>query len=187
MKKSRGADGRTDMERRFIVEYLIDFNATRAYIAAAAPRKITPRTASTNGARLLALPEIVEAIRKERDTRMAAAGITLNETLQKLRQITMYDVRKMVHDNGSPKNIHELDDDTAAAIVGLKLVTKGNMDLGIGEVIEYKLADRVAGIEKAMKYHGLYEKDNEQKKDDLTELLAYLDERGSRIVPKPQS
>jgi hypothetical protein len=41
MKKTRGTDGRTDMERRFIVEYLVDFNATRAYIAAAAPRKIT--------------------------------------------------------------------------------------------------------------------------------------------------
>lgn len=186
MKKTRGADGRTDLERRFIVEYLIDFNATRAYIAAAAPRKITPRTASTNGARLLALPEIVEAIRKERDARMEVAGISLSETLQKLRQITMYDVRKLVHGDGTPKSINDLDDDTAAAIVGIKVVTKGNMEMGIGAVTEFKLADRVAAVEKAMKYHGLYEKDNEQKKDDLTELLAYLDERGSRIVPKPQ-
>lgn len=186
MTKRRGPDGRTEIERRFIVEYLIDFNATRAYTAAAAPRKISPRTAGTNGHRLLQLPEIVEAIRKERDTRMDVAGITLSETLQKLRQITMYDVRKMVHQNGQPKNLHELDDDTAAAIVGLKLVTKGNMEMGLGEVMEYKLADRVAGVEKAMKYHGLYEKDNEQKKDDLTELVDFLAERGTRIVPKPQ-
>jgi phage terminase small subunit len=177
MKKTRGADGRTDMERRFIVEYLIDFNATRAYIAAAAPRKITPRTASTNGARLLALPEIVEAIRKERDTRMSAAGITLNETLLKLRQITMYDVRKLFTEEGAPKGIHELDDDTAAAIVGIKPSLVG---------MEYKMADRVAAVEKAMKYHGLYEKDNEQKKDDLTDLVEFLAERGTRIVPKPQ-
>jgi phage terminase small subunit len=108
---------------------------------------------------------------------MSAAGISLNETLQKLRQITMYDVRKLFDENGLPKRISELDDDTAAAVVGIKPGLIG---------MEYKMADRVAAIEKAMKYHGLYSKDNEQKKDDLSELLAYLDERGSRIVPKPQ-
>ncbi len=177
MTKRRGPDGRTEIERRFIVEYLIDFNATRAYTAAAAPRKISPRTASTNGHRLLQLPEIVEAIRLERDKRMEGAGISLSETLNKLRQITMYDVRKLFDEEGVPKKIHELDDDTAAAIVGIKPNLIG---------MEYKMADRVAAVEKAMKYHGLYEKDNEQKKDDLTDLVEYLAERGTRIVPKPQ-
>ncbi len=184
MTKRRGPDGRTEIERRFIVEYLIDFNATRAYQAAAAPRKITKRTASTNGHRLLELPEIVEAMRRERDTRLAVAGITLNETLQKLRQLNMYDVRKLVREDGRPLKISELDDDTAAAINAVKVVSVGNAMIGVGEVIEFKMAEKVAALGLAMKYHGLFEKDNSQKIDPVTELLAHIAQHGSRLVPK---
>lgn len=183
MPKKKGYFHMTPLQQRFIANYLRLRNGTSAYMEST-DKKITRQVAAASANKLLKLPDIKAAIARAIEAAAEKAEMSAEDTLRQLKRVTMYDVRKLFDADGKPLKIHELDDEMATAIVGIKVVTKGNFEMGLGEVMEYKLADRVAGIEKAMKYHGLYEKDNEQKSDPVVEMLAFIGQRGSRIVPR---
>lgn len=70
------------------------------------------------------------------------------------------DPRKLVGEDGRMKQLHELDDDTAAAIASVEVDNDGN--------IKYKFWDKNSAIDKAAKVQGLYEKDNDQKAPKVT-------------------
>jgi phage terminase small subunit len=71
--------------------------------------------------------------------------------------------------------IHELDDDTAAALAGMDVQEvyegSGESRQFIGYTKKYKLPDKGANLERLMKHLGLFELDNSQKTDPLTSLL----------------
>jgi len=169
-KQTRDKEGLTDLERRFATYYLESFNATDAYMKAS-PRKVTERTAEVNGYRLLQNPKIRAYAQAQRDKLMNEAELSVSDVLTKLRQLLMYDVRKLVNSEGHPLNVQDLPDDIAHAVVGIDVVSIGNAELGLGAVRKYKLADKVSVLEKAMKYHGLFERDNAQQSAALKKVL----------------
>lgn len=180
-KTAKGKDGLSDLDRRFCLEYLVDLNALEAYIRASLPRKVTRKTAGTNGWKLLQRPEIQKRVLAARDEALAKADLTVQDTMLKLKQLLMYDVRDLASKDpeggGSLIALKDLPDDLAAACIGFKDTQWGR---------EYKFADKVAALEKAMKYHGLFDKDNRQRTDPLTELLNHIYGSGSRLTPKPE-
>jgi len=189
-KGKRGEDGLTDLERRFGVYYLEDFNATASYVKAST-RKVTRRTAETNGARLLLKPAIQAFIKERRDALMGKAEITVQETMEKLAQALRMDPRKMVvTDPESPRlgvalELHELDDATAACITGIEVVSESRgKDAPPAIVRKYKFINKMDAITTAMKYHGLFEADNRQRSDPVTELVQAIQANGSRLTPR---
>lgn len=187
-KQTRSADGLTDLERRFAIEYLVDFNATQAYMRAS-PRKVSARTAEANGYKLLQRPEIQQLVKAQRDKLTTKAELSVEDVLNKLRALMMFDVRHLFGADGSPLPITELPDDVAAAIAGLEVAEiyegSGDARVFVGHLKKYKLINRVDVLEKAMKYHGLFSIDNRQRTDPVTELLSHIyANNGSRITPK---
>lgn len=181
----------TELERRFCMLYLESFNGAEAY-QRASPRKISRATAASNAHRLLQRDDVAAFIKEKRDEAMAGAGVTLQETINKLRQALTYDPRKLFREDGSAKDINELDDDTVIGLAGFDVdeifeyVGQGSAreKVLVGYTRKFKLLPRTAAIDLAMKYHGLFEKDNRQKTDPVTELINDIRARGSRIVPK---
>ena len=57
------------------------------------------------------------------------------------------DPRKLFDADGKPLHITALDDDTAASIAGLDVVTTGNQDVGYADVLKIKLADKAKNLE----------------------------------------
>jgi len=111
--------------------------------------------------------------------RITATGIaSAARVLQEASRLALFDPRKLFHDDGSPKPINELDDDTAAAIAGLDVEEKfegsGDERVFVGYTKKYKVADKNSSLEKLFKHHGLYELDNAQKTNPITELIAAL-------------
>lgn len=84
------------------------------------------------------------------------------KVIGEISRLAFFDVRKLVNEDGSPKSLHEIDDDTAAAIAGLDVVSVGNAEVGVGSILKYKIADKNSALEKLCKHLGLYEKDNGQ-------------------------
>lgn len=87
----------------------------------------------------------------------------------------------MFHPDGRPKEVTELDDDTASCIVGLDVLEEWD---GVGEsrvlrgyVKKYKIANKNVALDQASKILGMYEKDNEQNRPDATFLEAMLNAR----------
>lgn len=128
--------------------------------------------------RMLDNPKIALRVAELKE-RITNAGIASAErVLLEASRIATFDPRKLFKDDGSPKPIMELDDDTAAALAGLDIHEEyegsGNDRVFIGYAKKYKVADKNSALEKLFKHHGLYELDNKQKTDPLTELLKSI-------------
>lgn len=94
-KRSRRA--RPDRER-FVVEYLVDLNATEA----AKRCGYAPASAHSQGARLLKTAEIAAKVKRAMDERAAETKITANRVLEELAVIGLSDMRHYIRflDNG---------------------------------------------------------------------------------------
>lgn len=91
------------------------------------------------------------------------SAISLERIASELARLSLVDVRNVVKEDGTPKKLHELDEDTARAIIGIDVVSVGNSALGEGQVLKFKLADKGANLERLAKLLGFFEKDNRQK------------------------
>ena len=157
--------GLTEKQQRFVDEYLVDLNATQAAIRAG----YSAKTALQQGPRLLGNVGVQSAVQEAMAKRQARTNITQDRVLQELARLAFFDPRKMFHGDGSPKAIHELDDDTAAAVSGLDVVNIGNSEVGIGQVLKYKVADKGAALANAMRHLGMF---NDKLDVNVTNTLA---------------
>lgn len=148
-------------------------NAKRCYMAIHPRAK--ERSAEVEGAKLLRKPEIAAYLEEQTEKVGKEADITQDRVLREMGRIGFFDPRKLFESDGTPKSIQDLDDNTVAAIAGLKVVQIGNADVGVGAVVEYKLANKNEALEKLAKYLGLYEKDNKQKGAALADILSSID------------
>lgn len=94
--------------------------------------------------------------------------ITTERILKERARLAFFDPRKLFDKDGKPIPIHELDDDTAAALAGLDVMEEyagsGEERVFIGYTKKYKLADKNASLTSLEKQKGMYEKDNEQSR-----------------------
>ena len=166
-----------DRQSRFVDEYLVDLSATQAAIRAGYSKK----TAGSQGFDLLKKPEIAAEIEKRRHLRAENTGLTVERLLEEAMRLAFFDIRKLVDKDGNPIPINELDAATAAAIQGIDVATIGNADVGVGQVLKYKIADKNSAIERLFKHMGLFAKDNAQNNpaEAMQKLLAMVN--GSKL------
>jgi len=150
----------TGKQAAFVREYLVDHNAVRAYQRAG--YRCTAAAAKSNAFRMMENDGIASAIAVAAKVATDVANLTVQDTLTKLRQLVGYDVRKLFDAEGLPVPIQQIDDDTAAAIVGVEITKDG---------MKFKMADKVATLEKAMKYHALFKEDHKSQADALGEIV----------------
>lgn len=161
--------GLTPKQERFVEEYLVDLNATQAAIRAG----YSAKTAEWIGPQLLGKTHVAEAVGAGRAALSKRTEITQDRVLQEYARLAFLDPRKLFHSTGSPKPIHELDDDTAAAIVGLDVVQVGNAEVGVGDVLKYKLADKKGALDSVARHLGMFNDKLDLKVTDaLAERLA---------------
>lgn len=157
----------TGKQRRFVDEYLIDLNASAAYKRAGYTAK--GHAAESAAARMLRNVEVQDAIQAAKEARSARTGIAADRTLLEVSRLAFSDIRKVFTANGRLRPIETIDDDTAAAIHSVKVVTRQGSDVDEegNRVIEYvheiRLADKNAAVDKAMRHVGGYNEHNRQK------------------------
>jgi phage terminase small subunit len=143
-------------------------NATQAAIAAG----YSPKTAASQGQRLLKDVEIsgelAEAAREVGD----AAGLEAKRELREAGRLSRSDVRRIFRADGTLKDPHEWDDDTAAAIASIEVIEQfegtGEDRKLSGYLKKVRLWDKNAALEKTIKHLGLYERDNAQRGESLS-------------------
>lgn len=171
----------TPKQAAFVQEYLKDLNATQACIRAG----YSARTADRIGPELLGNPCVADAIAKALKAREARTQITQDRVLREFARIAFLDPRKLFNSDGTPRRITDLDDDTAAAVVGLDVTTVGNADMGIGEVQKIKLADKVQALTQVGRHLGMFnDKLNVGGQADNPLKLLLSEISGKTIGPK---
>ena len=146
----------------FVREYLKDLNATQAAIRAG----YSPNGASVQATRLLANASISAAIAAKQGKVMNKLDISVERILLERARLAFFDPRKLLDNTGRPLALQDLDDDTAAAIAGLKVSDKYETPPDGGErtvstVLEYKLADKNASLTALEKVNGMYSSGDE--------------------------
>ena len=164
----------TPKQATFVDEYLKDLNATQAAIRTG----YAAWSADVQGARLMGNARIAAEIAARMAAREKRTEITQDRVLLEIARLALFDPRKLFKEDGSPKGITELDDDTAAAIAGLDVVATGNAELGVGQVMKIKIADKNSALEKLARHLGMYnDKLDVNVNLGLAERLARAKER----------
>jgi phage terminase small subunit len=111
-----------DNQRRFIAHYrnATPRNATRAYEAVYAAKG---HMAEVNASRLLRNAEVAEAIAEADADELRDLGITPARVLREIARLGFADVRQLYDATGALKSPHELDDDLAAAVAQVEVVS----------------------------------------------------------------
>lgn len=122
--------------------------------------------------------KVAARIRELRALAAEMAVMTTADVLIEAMRIARFDVRKLFDERGALKPISEIDEETAAAIQSIEVFEQysgqGEKRVLIGRTKRYKFADKNAALEKLFKYFGLYEIDNKQKTNPITELINSL-------------
>lgn len=107
--------------------------------------------------------------------------IDTEKLLREATRLAHSDIAGIMHSNGRVKLPHELDPETRAAVASFKIDEYGR--------IEYKFWDKNSAIERLFKHKGLFEVDNKQKTDPLTNLIKTLGGNvlgpGRGVLPLP--
>ena len=159
------ATGLTPRQQAFVAEYLKDLNGRQAALRAG----YAAAGAEVQASRLLRTRNVAAAIAKGQAERAERNHIDADRVLQEVLRVALADPRRLFHADGTPKPIHELDDDTAAAVAAVEVDRYGGL--------KYRLWDKNASLEKLAKHLGLYRKHQEQQGDPIRALLAELSGR----------
>jgi phage terminase small subunit len=160
----------------FVAEYQKDHNGTQAAIRAG----YAANSAAVTASKLLRKANVRSAIANQTEQRIAQVahetGITLERTLREIAKGAFFDPRNLFHPDGRPKEIPEIDADTAAVLAGMDVLEEyrgsGEAREFVGYVKKYKLADRKGYLDMLMKHLGGYAKDNEQSKPETPPAAA---------------
>lgn len=145
----------SERSQRFVDEYVVDLNATRAAIRAG----YSAASAYSQGHRLLKNAEVAAAIAAAKRARAKRLAISADRVLQELARLAYFDIRRTVDENGAPIPLHLLDGDTAAAIAGVEVVEQFEMVDGervpTGLLKKYRVFDKNTAVGNMMKHLGL--------------------------------
>jgi phage terminase small subunit len=176
----------TIKQRIFVDEYLTDLNATRAYLAAYKNVK-SDKVAAQAGSRLLRNVKVAGYLRARMKDRETRTEISQDKTLKELARIAFFDIRKLFDENDRLKDITDLDENTAAAVISIDSQDiKGPDGKVIGRVRKVRLANKLNALEQLAKHLGLFEKDNRQKGEGMGEAAGEVAlssiERAARLM-----
>jgi len=184
-----GTSKQSAADRRFafIEAYLANGgNGLQAAISAG----FTPKSAGVTACKLLKHPKVLAELTARREDIAQKLGLTTERTLLEVARLAYSDPRKFYNTDGSLKSILELDDDCAATIASVEWDEVKADGMVVGLTRKLKQWDKNAALEKAMKFHGAYEKDNEQpnaalaqaarEANSIAKLRAAFDKRLGR-------
>jgi phage terminase small subunit len=137
---------------RFIKEFLIDQNATRAAKAAG----FSPKTAHSQGQRLLKNAEVRSEIDSENEKANSKLDLTVDRVKLEIARLAFYDPAAFWNENGSAKPIHEIDEDSRRALSGFEMAElfegAGEDRAMVGYVKKFKLASKDRALELAARH-----------------------------------
>lgn len=171
----------TPKQQRFVEEYLIDLNATRAAKAAGYSEK----SAHSIGQENLIKPEIAAAIQEAFEARSKRTQITADRVLEELSRLAFSNMQDFVEwgPNGvSLKFSEELTEDAARCVAE---VSESRSDTG--GTIRFKLHNKLGALEKAMQHLGMLKGDNGSISDlPVEKVIIELHSHETLEAPFPE-
>jgi phage terminase small subunit len=154
-----------ELRKKLFVEAFIanGGNATEAAIQAG----YSAKSAGQQASRLLKDANVSQLVAQRQEKLAAKFELTTEAVLRNLAQAIYFDPRRLYREDGSLKDVTELDDDTAMGLAGFEVTEEKGSGDERGKVIGYtkkvKWLDKNTAREQAMKHLGQYREDNTQR------------------------
>jgi hypothetical protein len=162
-------------------------NGTRAYMDVF--EETNENVAGVSAHRLLKKPKAIEYLERRRKEIKARYALTTERLYQEVARLCYYDPGKLVDKNGKPLPIHEIDEDTRAALAAIEM-----------EVVDGRVTyrsrphDKNAALEKGLKLVRAYDappppppdEDGKQPVDvqQTTMRIAFLLRKNRQLLEK---
>lgn len=142
----------TAKQKRFVEEYVIDFNGKQAAIRAGYSKK----TAEVQGSKLLSNPKLATALRKAQAKLAQRAEITADRIIKELATIAFSDIGEAFDDEGCLITPKEMPESIRRALAGVDVVTFAPKDAPVEYTHKLKIADKQRALELLGKHLGLF-------------------------------
>lgn len=150
-------DGLTDKRRRFVEEYVVDFNATQAAIRAG----YSAKTAQPISGELLSIPIIQKAVKAELDRLGEETGVTAERAIEETGRLAFAQMTSYLDfgpDGVLLKDIKDMTEEEIAAISEVsETVTKE------GGSLRFKLHSKTTALDQLHRIFGSYKDSLEHK------------------------
>lgn len=169
--------GLNPKQAQFVREYLIDLNATQAAKRAGYSEK----TAYAQGQRLLKHAEVAAALSEAQAKRAERTEISADRVLHELAKIGFGDIRKVFTPSGNLLSPAEMDDEVAATIASVEVVTR-RIPGGDGEEAEVehihkiKAWDKLGALTQIGRHLGMFT-DKTEHTGGVTLVMQSLDDQ----------
>ena len=153
----------TDKERRFVELYLVYADVKKAAMEAGFSETMAKSKCYQWVSDSKVKPHVYEAVRAGQKSLSERTEITQERILQEYARIGFSDIRKTLTPTGHLMNPQDWDDDTAAAIAGIEVVTssRGKKDDDGRSEIEYthkiKTWDKPKALDAMAKHLGMFD------------------------------
>lgn len=154
-------DRLTDKQKRFCEEYVIDWNGTRAAIAAGYSEKVARQIANQNLSKLY-ISDYIEEIQKDLSK---LSGVTALRNILELKKIAYASIAQFKDGWMAEKDFNDLTEDQKSCLSEIVHQTKSYKD-STEKIVKFKLHDKQKAIELLNKMLGF----NEPDKLDLSSL-----------------
>lgn len=164
-------NGLTPSMRVFVDEWLISRNATDAYQMAFPKIKKTNAVAAALGCEMLKRKEVAKYIDRKLEKASQKVDIDIEWVLKRYKQLIEFTVRDFLNSDGELKPLDEIPKDILYAVHGFKnwkqIIREKNGKTKITKtsLLDLKFSDKKGVLDSLGKFLGMFEKDNEQKRD----------------------
>jgi phage terminase small subunit len=175
VKKTKRKSGLTARQKLFVSEYLVDMNATQAYLRAG--YKVSESVAAVNASQTLRNPKICEAIHEAIGRRLLKLEITNDNVLQEIAKLAFSNVLDFIsvqQDGTAFVDLSQMTREQAAAIHELSFdETTENSPDGMRPIkkVKFKLADKGTNLERLGKYLKLFSETTPAQSSTIPTIL----------------
>lgn len=171
----------TPKQALFVSEIAVDGNAT----AAAKRAGYSAKTATEQATRLLSNVYVAEAVAKRQAKRLERNEVSADRVIQGLARAAFYDPLRAFDATGNLLPLHEIDDDTRAALI--VEVTQGvDQEGNPYQTRKVRFADKLQALDKLARNLGLFQdklKISGDAENPLLVLIHRINSNGSAIRP----
>jgi phage terminase small subunit len=179
----------TTRQQRFTEEYLVDCNATQAAIRAG----YSPKGATVRGSELLANRNILGRISDLRKMQADRTGVNADRVVSELASIGFLKPDKFFKfDNGMAiLDFSRLTEEDAKGIAEIQqevyVEKDGTADGRIVKRTRIKFQNKLQALEALAKHTGIYNRDNENRRRELREVVKEAMREVERMTPEERS
>lgn len=159
----------------FCLEYIKDFNGSRAYKAV---YKCKAKTAVVSASKLLTKVNIQNRLAKLIEKRAERVEISVDRVLEEAKRIAFADVQDAFNSEGGLKDLKDWPEDLRRGVSSFEVEElfegRGEQREQIGVLKKVKFWSKDKQIENLMRHLGMFEKDNKQAAEAGIKSLADL-------------